>query len=128
HGQVNTDNPELDHLVGLLQGEQDLAGVVVARGPAFENPNINEVAVMGLDRHGHVVFVDEQVVIRGWDLVGGEDIGARDGLVGGAKQAQQRSQVRPLGGSLSHTVSWSSCGAFGSGSGGGWRSRTLSTR
>src|SRR5262249_17504722 len=113
--------------VRLLERQQDFSGVEVAGVPALQNPDVDEVAVVRLDGDGHVVLVDEQVVIRRRDLVSGDDLGARDDIVGRAEQPQKCPQVRPLGGSLDHVVSWSSWGGITSGSG-GWRSRTLSTR
>ena len=62
--EADADETELHDAARRLQREQNLAGVVVAFVLAVEDADVDQAAVVVLDGHRHVVFVDQQFSVR----------------------------------------------------------------
>src|SRR5262249_22105067 len=61
--KVDPRDAKLDDLAALVQREQDLAGIEIAKQPALQNAHVHAVAVIRFLRDGHVALVDEQFVV-----------------------------------------------------------------
>src|SRR5262245_24792208 len=55
-GKIDADDAELHHLAGFLKRQKDFASVDIAFLAAFEDADVDEVAVIRLDSDGHVMF------------------------------------------------------------------------
>src|SRR5207249_3658841 len=111
-----------------LQGQQDLAGIAVLVLSARQHLYVDAIAVMSLDGDGHVMLVHQQPVVGRRHVVGGNKLELGRGA-GRREQGEERVQVwsgERRGNT--HEVNCTRGSGFSSGSGGGWRSRTVSTR
>jgi hypothetical protein len=80
-----------------LQSEQNFAGVNIARQPVLEHAHIDQGAMIGLDRDGHVLVVDEQIVVRRGHLIGSHKFVSPQ-IVGRRKKVEQLGEIRHIGG------------------------------
>ena len=62
--EVDSHNSILHHPSAVLQGEQDLPGVVVAIVVMGNDSNVNGFTVKRLDRNRHVVRMDKQTAVQ----------------------------------------------------------------
>src|SRR5947208_1357823 len=94
--------------------------------PLLQDLYVHLVLVVGLDGDGHVVFVDQQAVVRRGDLLGWDDFGVGQ-VTGRREEGEDAAAVRAgQGGGWVHTdncTSWTGGSAGEQG-----RSSTLSTR
>jgi hypothetical protein len=70
---VDAHNSELDHATVGPQPEQDLARVGIPIMDTLEDLDIDEAAVMPFNGDGHVMFVDEQLIVGRRHFVGGDE-------------------------------------------------------
>src|SRR5262249_17334299 len=126
--QIDANQSVLHDAPALLQGEEDAPRIVRPIVAAIVNDHVHAVAVVVLHGDGHVMLVDEQFVVGRGHLLGG-DLLVTAKVIGRGEQAQQLTEAGTVqDGGMVHRPICSKGSASGSGSGGGWRSRTESTR
>lgn len=90
-----------DPLIGL-QLQQNLAGITVVVAPAIENDHVHLAAMERFDRHRHVMFVNEQRLVRLRQRRAGQQFVFRQRGVRGKEPVKLR-KLRPMR-RIAHTV------------------------